>query len=61
MIPIRQRKHEHLFHDEGHDWWNRISCGYGSLQMRVVAVLSGFKRFVRLLLRLEIGAFAEYL
>ena len=29
--------------------------------MRVVAVFSGFKRFVRLVLRLKIGAFAGYL
>ena len=29
--------------------------------MRVIAVLSGFKRFVRLVLRLEINAFTGYL
>ena len=29
--------------------------------MRLVAVYSGFKRFVRLVLRLEIDAFAGYL
>ena len=29
--------------------------------MRMVAVSSDFKRFVRLILRLEIGAFAGYL
>ena len=43
----------------GHDWCNRNGCG--GLQMRVVAILSDFKRFVRLVLRLEIGAFAGYL
>ena len=36
-------------------------CGCGSLRMRVVAVSSGFKRFVWLVLRLEISVFAGYL
>ena len=49
--------------DFGPDWFKRsdCGCGCGSLRMRVVAVSSGFKRFVRLILRLEICAFAGYL
>ena len=37
-------------------------CGCGSLRMREFADAGGcgFKRFVRLVLRLEIGAFAGY-
>ena len=45
----------------GPDWFKRSGCSCGSLQIRVVAVFSGFKRFVRLIMRLEIGVFAEYL
>ena len=45
------------------DWFKRsgCGCGCGNLRMRVVAVSNGSKRFVRLVLRLEIDAFAEYL
>ena len=43
----------------GPGWLHRNGCG--SLQMRVVAVLSGSKRFIRLVLRLEISVFAGYL
>ena len=43
----------------GPGWFKRSGCG--SLWMQVVAVSSGFKRFVRMVLRLEIGAFAGYL
>ena len=40
--------------DLGPDWFKRsgYGCGCESLRMRVVAVSSGFKRFVRLVLRL---------
>ena len=49
--------------DLGPDWFKRSGCGCdcGRLRMRVVAVSSGFKRFVRLVLRLKISAFAGYL
>ena len=52
-----------IFFYLGPDWCNCSCCGCscGSLRMRVVAVLSGFKRFVWLILWLEIGAFAGYL
>ena len=45
------------------DWFKRsgCGCGCGSLQMRMVAVSRGFKRFAGLVLRLEIGAFVGYL
>ena len=47
----------------GPNWFKGSGCGCGcrSLRMRVVAGLSGFKRFERLVLRLEISAFAGYL
>ncbi|WZY98113.1 hypothetical protein YC2023_070442 [Brassica napus] len=40
----------------GPDWFKRsgYGCGCGRLRMRMVAVFSGFKRFVRLVLRLKI-------
>ncbi|CAG7888291.1 unnamed protein product [Brassica rapa] len=46
----------HTLLNLGPDWFNRsgCGCGCGSLRMRVVAVSSGFKRFVRLVMRLEI-------
>ncbi|CAN6926068.1 unnamed protein product [Brassica oleracea] len=49
--------------DFGDDRFKRSDCGsgYGSLRMRVVAVTSGFKRFVRLVMWFEIGAIAGYL
>ena len=44
----------------GPGWFKHsgYGCGYGNLWMRTVAVSSGFKRFVRLLQRLKICAFA---
>ena len=41
--------------------FKRSGCGCGNLQMRVVAVSSGFKRFVQLVQQLEIGAFMGYI
>ncbi|CAF1932015.1 BnaCnng30040D [Brassica napus] len=48
-------------HIEGHDGFKRSGGGCGSLRIRMVAISSGFKRFVRLVLRLGNGVFAGYL
>ena len=45
----------------GPDWCTCSDCDRKNLQMRVVAILSSFKRFVRLILQLEISVFTQYL
>ncbi|WZZ08283.1 hypothetical protein YC2023_094204 [Brassica napus] len=53
-----ETKSQRLEDDLGSDWFKRsgCGCGCGRLRMRVVAVSSGFKRFVRLVLRLDLEA-----
>ena len=46
-------------HHLGSDWFKRNGYGCGNLWMHVVAVSNGFKKFVRLIMRLEVDAFAN--
>ncbi|XP_033145439.1 uncharacterized protein LOC103864640 isoform X3 [Brassica rapa] len=52
---LNQQKHCGRVIHKGPDWFKRNGCGCGSLWMRAVAVSSGFKRFVRLVMQLKIG------